>query len=214
MLNEKIDDKTTERLLEALDKIGLNANWRKAVIALCAQEIAIRKKLMMLGEKSGDQDFQKVADLLQKKMKEEGHEPPDILLSLARSYPHIRGKLVHSGYTKSIDYREVESILINTSGLLEILFETMPKELIQYQTAQMLLELEEGELKPKIDALSPDERKGIFIALLEMHTLADDSSELNGIKAALFTIMKSKINEIYGLIDVSIQDTSLLFLTR
>ncbi len=205
MLNEKIDDKTTERLVEILDKIGLDVNWRKAVIALCAQENAIRKKLTMLGEKSGDQDFQKVAELLQKKMKEEGQEPPDILLSLARSYPHIRGKLVHSGYSKSIDYREVESILINTSGLLEILFETMPKELNQYKTAQMLLELEEGDLKPKIDELSPDERKGIFIALLEMYTLADDISELNEIKATLLTIMKFKINEIYGLIDVSIQ---------
>lgn len=205
MLKEKIDDKTTERLIEILDKIGLDVNWRKAVIALCAQENAIRKKLKMLGAKSGDQDFQKVAELLQKKMKEEGQEPPDILLSLARSYPHIRGKLVHSGYSKSIDYREVESILINTSGLLEILFETMPKELNQYKTAQILLELEKGDVKPKIDELSPDERKGIFIALLEMYTLSDDISELNEIKATLLTIMKFKINEIYGLIDVSIQ---------
>jgi len=205
MLKEIIDDKSTERLIKALDKIGLDVNWRKAVIALCAQENAIRKKLKIFGEKSGDQDFQKVAELLQKKMKEEGQEPPDILLSLARSYPHIRGKLVHSGYLKSIDYREVESILINTSGLIEILFETMPKELNQYQTAQMLLELEEGNLKPKLDELSTDERKGIFIALLEMYTLADDISELNEIKAVLLTIIKFKINEIYQLIDVSIQ---------
>jgi len=33
MLKEKIDDKTTERLIEELDKIGLDVNWRKAVIA-------------------------------------------------------------------------------------------------------------------------------------------------------------------------------------
>ena len=138
-------------------------------------------------------------------MKEEGQEPPDILLSLARSYPHIRGKLVHSGYSKSIDYREVESILINTCGLLEILFETMPKELNQYKVAQMLLELEEGDLKPKIDELSPDERKDIFIALLEMYTLADDISELKKIKETLLTFMKFNIVEINGLIDVTIQ---------
>ena len=71
--------------------------------------------------------------------------------------------------------------------------------------AQMLLELEEGDLKPKIDELSPDERKDIFIALLEMYTLADDISELKKIKETLLTFMKFNIVEINGLIDVTIQ---------
>lgn len=90
------------RLEAALELLGLRSNWSTSVLALCAQELAIRKKLESLGVTSKEQDFQKIASKLIETLKEKKQEPPDILMSLARAYPSIRGKLVHWGHRSQL----------------------------------------------------------------------------------------------------------------
>ena len=201
----KDESKTNKRFTEALKLSGLNSNWSKAVIALCAQENVIRKKLESLGGNPGDNDFQEVASSLERKIREKGEKPPDILLSLARAYPHIRGKLVHAGYKNPIDPREVDSIVMNTIGLLEILFKIMPKKSSKYRIAEELLTLDNTEAIDRINKLSTVQRQDVFIALIEMYTLTDIKSEIENINRTSKLIFKSKIDEIPSLLELAIQ---------
>jgi len=204
-LEVRNENKTKKRFTEALKLLGLNSNWSTAIIALCAQENAIRKKLESLGGNPGEKDFQKVASSLEKKIKEKGEKPPDILLSLARAYPHIRGKLVHAGYKNPIDPREVDSIEMNTIGLLEILFEDMPKKSSKYKIAEELLSLDDIETINRINELTAVKRQDVFITLIEMFTLAEIKSEKEKITRVLKSVFKSKIQEIPYLIELAIQ---------
>jgi hypothetical protein len=159
--------------MKAISLLGLNRNWVLGVIALCAQEIAIRKKLESLGITAGDQDFQKVAKLLVDHIEQIGEKPPDILLSLARAYPSIRGKLVHWGYKTKLYDAEVRSIIENTIGLIETLFVEMPKKTDIYQLVETLLTSKDGELTSKISKLDTIQREKVVFALIERYLLLD-----------------------------------------
>lgn len=110
------------RLIRALRTIGLDEKWATSMVALCGQEIAIRKKLELLGQPPNEEDFQKIAKALADKIGEKGDNPPAILLSLARAYPHLRGELVHAGHKTTITDPEVNSLVTNTSDLIAMLF--------------------------------------------------------------------------------------------
>jgi len=168
-----LEDADYSRLMKAIGLLGLDHNWVLGVIALCAQEIAIRKKSESFGITAGDQDFQKVAELLVEYVKQMGEKPPDILLSLARAYPSIRGKLVHWGYKNILYSAEVRSIVENTIGLIETLFIEMPKKTDVYQLAETLLYSEESEIMSKILKLDFTQREKIIFALIERYSLLD-----------------------------------------
>lgn len=169
----KSDDQRFSRLTKALEIVGLDSNWALSVIALCAQEIAIRKKLEDLGTSSGEEDFQKIAGALEETLKQNGQDPPNILLSLARAYPHIRGKLVHSGHKNPLYDADVDSILTNSIGLIETLFRLVPENEGIQLLAEELLTLRENESLLKTAKLDPNQKRGVTLALIEKSSSLD-----------------------------------------
>lgn len=169
------------RLKTALDLLGLDSNWATSVLALCAQEIAIRKKLESLGVIPTEQDFQKIAEKLTETLKQEGQETPYILLSLARAYPYIRGRLVHGGNKTRLYDAEVESLVTNTIGLVEVFFQVMPKlevehEVQVYYLVEDLLNIDYDKLKLKINEFDSKQKKNIILALIEKYVEHTSSS--------------------------------------
>lgn len=123
-----IDENEAQRLSqlkEILKNVGLDFNWLYAVSALSAQEIAVKKKLNELGETYGEEDFQKIAEKLIDVMNKRKMEPPDILLSIARSYRHIRAKVIHAPHKTRIKKEEADAIFNNTLALIMILSKNM-----------------------------------------------------------------------------------------
>jgi len=206
-----LEDTDFSRLLRAISILGLDRNWVLGVIALCAQEIAIRKKLESLGITAGDQNFQKVAELLVDRIKQMGEKPPDILLSLARAYPAIRGKLVHFGYKTRLYSAEAKSIVENTIGLIETLFHEMPTKTDVYQLAEMFLNLSDSELMLKIPTLDTIQREKVVLALIERYSLLDWNQPgyyemREKIRRIVKSIIKSfKPEDMASLLDVIIQ---------
>jgi len=115
------DMEKMRELLDVLKDLGLELNWIIAVAALSAQEIAIKRKLDELGEPYGERDFQKLANNLTNAMKNKGGAP-SILLSISRSYRHIRAELIHTPHKSKVSPQTAESILYNTKALVEELF--------------------------------------------------------------------------------------------
>ena len=206
-----MEDTNFSRLMKAISLLGLDHNWVVGVIALCAQEIAIRKKLELIGVTAGDQDFQKVAGLLIDRIKQMGEKPPDILLSLARAYPTIRGKLVHRGYKARLYDAEVRSIVENTVGLIETLFVEMPKRTDVYQLAETLLTSRDSELTSEILKLDSAQREKVVFALIERYLLLDwNQPGYYEMKEKIRQIIKSTIKsskpeDIASLLDAMIQ---------
>jgi hypothetical protein len=197
--------------MKAITLLGLDSNWVVGVIALCAQEIAIRKKLESLGGTAGDQDFQKVAESLVDRIKQMGEKPPDILFSLARAYPSIRGKLVHWAYKARLYDAEVRSIVENTVGLIETLFVEMPKRTDVYQLAETLLKSGDNELTSEILKLDPAQREKVVFALIERYLLVSwNQPDYHEMKEKIERIIKSTIKsskpeDIASLLDAMIQ---------
>jgi hypothetical protein len=206
-----MEDTDFSRLLKAISLLGLDHNWVLGVIALCAQEITIRKKLESLGIMAGDQDFQKVAELLINSIKQMSEKPPDILLSLARAYLSIRGKLVHWGYKTRLYDAEVRSIVENTIGLIETLFIEMPKKTDVYQLAETLLTSSDSELMSKIPKFDPTQRDKVVFTLIERCSLLDWSQPgyyemKEKIRRIIKSVIKSlKPEDIASLLDAVIQ---------
>lgn|GEM_PF-900147 len=123
-----VEEKIKE-LLDLLKDIGLDYNWLIAVVSLSAQEVAIKKKLDELGEPYEEEDFQKIADKLLNIMKKRKIEVPNILLSIARSYRHIRAKLLHDPHRTMLSITEAEAVFNNTKALIKTLFKKELKEL-------------------------------------------------------------------------------------
>ncbi len=106
-------------LLAMLKRIGLDEYWLLAVSSLIAQEIAVKKKLDELNVQYGDDDFQKIADKLIDAMKKRGREPPEILLSIIRSYRFTRARLLHDPHKTAIGEKDAIAIFNNTRALIE-----------------------------------------------------------------------------------------------
>jgi hypothetical protein len=164
-----------------------------------------------LGVKTGEQDFQKIAKLLADHIEKMGEKPPDILFSLARAYPSIRGKLVHWGHKAKLYDAEVRSIVENTVGLIETLFVEMPKKTEMYQLAETLLTSEESEVMSKISNLDSTQREKIVFSLIERYLLLDWNQPgyyemREKIERLIKFIIKSlKPEEIASLLDAVIQ---------
>jgi hypothetical protein len=129
MNNGHNKDTEIQKLLDALRYLDLDLNWVIAVASLSAQEIAVKKKLNELGETYSEEDFQKLCEKLIKTMENQKLEPPNILLSVSRSYRPIRAKIIHS-ISKSLHPSEVEAILNNTIALIKVFFEKDISKLI------------------------------------------------------------------------------------
>jgi len=168
-----LEDIDFSRLMKAINLLGLDRNWVLGAIALCAQEIAIKKKLESLGATPGNRNFQEVAELLADRIKQMGEKPPDILLSLARAYPSTRGKLVHWGYKSKLYDAEVKSIVENTIGLIETLFVEMPAKTDTHRLAETFLRLGDNEFMLEISKLDSTQRGKVVFALIERYLLLD-----------------------------------------
>ncbi|MEM0057097.1 MAG: hypothetical protein QW612_05650 [Candidatus Bathyarchaeia archaeon] len=116
-----------ENLLEVLKNINLDFNWLLAVVSLSAQEIAVKKKLDELGESYGEEDFQILANKLIQAMEKKGIEIPHILLSIVRSYRHIRAKIMHDPHKVRLNIDEAGAIFNNTDALVKTLFKREPE---------------------------------------------------------------------------------------
>ena len=115
-------DQKVDNLLKVLKGTNLDFNWILAVTSLSAQEIAIKRKLDELGESYGEEDFQKLAEKLVDVMRREGIRTPEILLSIARSYRHVRAKVMHNPHKTKLTSEEAHAIFYNTEALIKTLF--------------------------------------------------------------------------------------------
>ena len=150
-----------------MELLNLDSNWAMSVVALCAQEIAIRKKLEDMGDSPGELDFQKVAETLEKRLRDSGLDPPNVLLSLARAYPRIRGKLVHWGHIGQVYDGDVDGIIANTIGLVETLFLSMKASENMSHVADALLGVNDEKFASKIGELIPEQKRKVTLALIE-----------------------------------------------
>lgn len=148
--------------MKALSILGLDDNWATSVIAFCGMENAIRKKLEMLGGDPGKHDFQKATDALVERIREDGDNPPDILISLAKAYPEIRGKLVHWGYRNSLYETECHSIVTNTVDLVRTLFELMPEKGRSYNWPRVFLIQIAVSWRRRLSNSIPRKRRSLF----------------------------------------------------
>lgn len=114
-------DSLIKELLNMLEEIDLDLYWLLAASSLIVQEIAVKKKLDELGIPYND-DFQVIANSLIDAMERKGEEIPEILISIIRSYRHIRGKLLHSPHKAMIKEEDAIAMLNNTRALIKDLF--------------------------------------------------------------------------------------------
>lgn len=158
-------------LLRILRGTNLDFNWVLAVTSLSAQEISIKRKLDELGESYGEEDFQKLAQKLVDVMKRDGIKTPEILLSIARSYRHVRAKIMHNPHKTKLDPEEANAIFYNTEALIKTLFaETMD----QVEIHQFVESIDRAALKHKIDeysGFSKERRKQIACAIIDKISL-------------------------------------------
>ncbi|MBA7501465.1 hypothetical protein ES706_00035 [subsurface metagenome] len=123
---QKVSDVRLEKLrhiIEALRGTNLDLNWILSIAALSAQELAIKKKLDEFGVSCpAEEDFQKLANKLREELSKRGLDGLDILLSIARSYRHIRAKLLHDAHKSKISEETMTAIVYNTEALVKSLF--------------------------------------------------------------------------------------------
>ncbi len=144
-MNREYKDKLIDRLFELSDilrSIDLAPTWILAVIALSSQEIAIKKKLDEFGISCSESDFQELSKKLEQAYKDQKLDLPLILLSISRSYRHIRSKLLHEGHKYRVSEVEAESILYNTRALINELFVRSGTEFDNVQSIKFLTKAE------------------------------------------------------------------------
>lgn len=149
-MSRNIDEKELQKLndlLEILKDINLDFNWLLAVTSLSAGEIAIKKRLDELGVSYGEEDFQKLAEELQKAMEAKKLEVPHILLSIARSYRHIRAKVMHDPHKARLNIAESDAILHNTGALVATLFK---RKIEQIDISKFMDSIERSSLNEKV----------------------------------------------------------------
>jgi hypothetical protein len=157
-LHRKTKEKSVNRLVrfsEILDNIGLDLNWATAILALSAQEVAVKKKLDEVGGDYGEKDeFQSLCSALEKAYQKENQAPPLILLSISRSYRHIRAKLVHEGHKYKVSEEEAKSILNNTKALIDNLF-VEPR--LELKSVEAIRNLSEKEISSAVKKVASDQ---------------------------------------------------------
>jgi len=160
-------------LLELLKDIDLDFSWLVAAVSLSAQEIAIKRKLDELGESYGEEDFQILVDKLAKIMEERKMEVPHILLSIARSYRHIRAKVLHDPNKTKLSDEEAEAIFNNTKALFKTLFR---KEIEAVGMQEFVNSITNSSLDQKIKEFgnfNETSKKQVFEAIMDKISLLD-----------------------------------------
>jgi len=158
-------------LLSVLKEIGLDFNWLVAVVSLSAQEIAVKRKLDELGESYEEEDFQKLAKKLIKTMEERRIEVPHILLSIARSYRHIRAKIMHDPHKTRLNAEESKAIFRNTEALVKSLFK---KEIKPTNISKFVDSILKSPLDQKVrefNVFNEVTKKQIFDAIMDKISL-------------------------------------------
>jgi len=107
-----------EKFFQLLKRSGLDEYWLVSVSALVVQELYIKRVLLLMGLECKERDFQMLAEMLAEEMERRGIEPPKILLSVIRSYRHIRASLIHDPNKTSILPEEALAIVNNTYSLI------------------------------------------------------------------------------------------------
>jgi hypothetical protein len=158
------------RLLELLKTLDLDAHWLTSVGALSAQEIAIKKKLSELGISYSEDDFQKLAERLEKSLANIGMRPPQILLAIGRSYRHIRAGLQHDPRRSRISKAEAEAILNNTAALMDGLSSAGEVALDIQSFVDSIVENEIDETLRKFESLAPVLKKKTFSVTIDRMT--------------------------------------------
>ncbi len=159
--------------MDVLKNIGLDFNWLLVIVSLSAQEIAIKRKLDELGESYGEEDFQSLASKLIRVMKERKMEVPHILLSIARSYRHIRAKVTHDPHKARLNDEEAEAIFNNTKALIRTLFR---RELGAVNIPKFIDSILDSSLEQKAREFSNFNeitKKQIFEAIMDKIALLD-----------------------------------------
>jgi hypothetical protein len=163
------EDPQYTRLIRGIGEVGLNGKWALSVAALCAQELAIKKRLESFGIETEEQDFQKLAKALIDALRQEGEEPPEILMSLVRAHPYLRAKLVHSGHKASLRDEDVNSLVTNTVDLVAALFGSTTKTVSEREAAERLLRLASVEsVTRRIGVMRAEQKRGVVLVLVQI----------------------------------------------
>ncbi len=184
MLNLEEDQ---EIILEMIKELGLDINWLIAVVSLSAQEIAVKRKLIELGESYGEDDFQKLAENLIKSMQKRNIKEPNILLSIARSYRRIRAEIMHNPYKTMINAAEATAILYNTNALIKSLFKDSGSLNIQ-KFVDSIMNSSQEEKVAVFSELDKEAKENIFTAIMDRIALL--RWEEVGFHAALFSFLE------------------------
>jgi hypothetical protein len=185
-------DEKVGKLLKVLEGTNLDFNWVLAVTSLSAQEIAIKRKLDELGESYGEEDFQKLAKKLVDVMRRKGIRTPEILLSIARSYRHVRAKIMHNPHKTKLTSEEANAIFYNTEALIKTLF---AETIDQIETFQFVESIDRAlKLKELVDEYSrfgKERRKQIVCTIIDKISLMDWSEVRDDWK--IFAFLKEAI---------------------
>jgi len=160
-----------EILLDTLEKVGLDFNWLIAITSLATQEIAVKRKLDELGEFYSEEDFQKLAEKLMRAIERRGERAPHILMSIVRSYRHIRAKIMHDPHKTKISTEEADAIFNNTRALVRRLFEA---ESGQTNISKFIKSINKSSLSEKVEEfkkLNKTTKKQIFNAIMDKISL-------------------------------------------
>jgi len=186
-----VEEKQLRDLLELLKDIGLDINWLIAVTSLSAQEIVIKRKLNELGAPYKEEDFQALADKLVKIMEEKEGESPHILLSIARSYRHIRAKVLHDPYKTRLSSEEAKAIFNNTEALFKTLFR---KEIEAVSIPKFIDSITSSPLNQKLEEFNnfnETDKKRVYEAIMDRITLL--SREEIETNKSLFEFLKATL---------------------
>jgi len=180
-LSPKVDEAKYQKLshlVEVLKDTNLDFNWVLSIAALSAQELAIKKKLDEFGASYPEgEDFQKIADKLKKEFEKRSLDVPLILLSIARSYRHIRANLIHMGHKSKPSDIDTDAIVYNTEALVSSLFKKPAIAEIPKipQFVESINQLPVQKVLKKFNDFNLEEKKQIIIAILGEISLLDRS---------------------------------------
>ena len=141
----EIEENELENLFKIMHEIlkycGLDWNWLLSIGALAIQELAVRKALILLNANYSSNDFQQLAQKLIEELERRGQHAPQILLSIIRSYRHIRSKLLHDPNRAYISKNEAEALLINTRNFVNTIIPDIEHLTTVYRPNQVVMSI-------------------------------------------------------------------------
>jgi len=105
-------------------------------------------------------------------MKKNSLEVSEILLSISRSYRHIRAKIIHAPHKAKISPEEAEAIFHNTEALLRILFKKDIGPNIR-KFIESIYQLNQSKTLRAFNGFSLETKKRVFEAIFDRISLLD-----------------------------------------